>query len=183
MNLTKYEFSYAINSFFEYPISEINKVLPKHLKPVEVMPGIGIFSIILFEFTKSEVGHYHELVLAFNVYPFIGKSNIYPSAAFYPFLVATSSCESRNHAIEKWHLPHWMNDSDFNIEETDETNITVEVRDKQANKILRLIACRTMQFTNEVSYYQSLMIDETANYLANINIAAHSTENEEQLGN
>ena len=40
-----------------------------------------------------------------------------PKAAFYPFLVATSTEAAREHAIERWHLPHWMEDIAVEIDD------------------------------------------------------------------
>ena len=39
-----------------------------------------------------------------------------PRAAMYPFLVGTTTPESRKHGIEVWHLPHYPNDLDVTIE-------------------------------------------------------------------
>ena len=41
---------------------------------------------------------------------------IYKDAAFFPFLVGTTTKASREHAIKLWHLPHFMDDIQIEFE-------------------------------------------------------------------
>ena len=44
------------------------------------------------------------------VSPLVKPGERLPKSAFYPYLVATTTKAARDHAIERWHLPHWMED-------------------------------------------------------------------------
>ncbi len=44
------------------------------------------------------------------VAPLVKPGERLPKSAFYPYQVATTTKAARDHAIERWHLPHWMED-------------------------------------------------------------------------
>jgi hypothetical protein len=76
-------------------------------------------------------GEYDELVMAVITPPRVETGKPLPKAAFYPFVVATSTEASREHAIERWHLPHYMQDLDFDFRADGDT-MTVEVSENGA---------------------------------------------------
>ena len=115
MELTRYGFSEAVSAFFEMPTTDARKLLPAHLQPLELQHTRSILSITAFIFTESMVGEYNEIVLSVIVPPRVEPGLPLPKAAFYPFMVGTTTDESREHAIERWHLPHYMKAIDIDL--------------------------------------------------------------------
>ena len=128
MPLTRYHYSQAVSAFFEFPTSNARLVLPPHLQPLEVQHESSILAITAFDFTDSMVGTYQEIVLSVIVPPLVSPGQGIAKSAFYPFLVGTSSEASREHAIERWHLPHYMRDLDIIFTPLD-GRMRVEVRE------------------------------------------------------
>ena len=116
MSLTRYGYRDAISGFFEFPTDNARRILPSGLEPVELHHGTSIFSLTVFDFTESEVGAYGEAVMSVIVAPLVKPGERLPKSAFYPYLVATTTKAARDHAIERWHLPHWMEDVDIGFE-------------------------------------------------------------------
>jgi hypothetical protein len=83
---------------------------------MEAMHERSVMAVLAFQFTESEVGAYDELVMAVITPPMVVPGKPLPKAAFFPFMVATSTPESRAHAIERWRLPHHMADLDFDLD-------------------------------------------------------------------
>src|SRR4029453_1887278 len=108
--LTRYGYANAISGFFEFPPENARRLLPRPPEPAELRPGTSIFSMTAFDFTESMVGPYGEVVMSVIVAPLVKPGERLPKAAFYPYLVATTTKAARDHAIERWHLPHWMED-------------------------------------------------------------------------
>jgi len=88
----------------------------------------SVMAVLAFQFTESEVGAYDELVMAIITPPMIVAGKPLPKAAFFPFMVATTTPESRAHAMERWRLPHHMGDLDFAWTESDD-RMKLAVRD------------------------------------------------------
>src|SRR5687768_12256885 len=119
MDYTYYGFSNAVSAFFEMPTTDARKLLPAHLQPLEVQHTRSILSVTAFDFTESMVGQYYEIVLSVIVPPRVEAGKQLPKAAFYPFIVGTTTDASREHAIERWHLPHYMKALDIRMEPHD----------------------------------------------------------------
>jgi len=119
MNLTRYGFDCCIGAFFEMSTRDARAILPDHLQPVEVQHERSVMAVLAFQFTESEVGAYDELVMAIITPPKVEPGKPLPKAAFFPFMVATSTQASREHAIERWRLPHIMKDMTFTWEDLD----------------------------------------------------------------
>ena len=120
MELTEYGFKNAVGAFFEMPTSDARKILPAHLQPLEVQHERSILAITAFQFTESMVGEYDEIVLSVIVPPIMEAGRPLPRAAFYPFVVGVTTDASRQHAIERWHLPHYMKNLHMDFTETDD---------------------------------------------------------------
>lgn len=131
MNLTKYGFENCVGAFFQMATADARKILPDHLQPMEAMHERSVMAVLAFQFTESEVGAYDELVMAVITPPMVVPGKPLPKAAFFPFMVATNTPESRAHAIERWRLPHHMADLDFDWTETDD-RMTLAVREGDA---------------------------------------------------
>src|SRR5687768_14001804 len=126
MDYTYYGFSNAVSAFFEMPTSDARKLLPAHLQPLEVQHTRSILSVTAFRFTESMVGEYNEIVLSVIVPPRVEPGKQLPKAAFYPFMVGTTTDASREHAIERWHLPHYMKAIEIRLDPADSVmNVSV----------------------------------------------------------
>ena len=126
MELTEYGFKNAVGAFFEMPTSDARKILPAHLQPLEVQHERSILAVTAFQFTQSMVGEYDEVVMSVIVPPIMEAGRPLPKAAFYPFVVGVTTDASRRHAIERWHLPHYMKDLQMDFTETeDELSLSI----------------------------------------------------------
>lgn len=179
MPLTRYGYSHAISGFFEFPTENARRILPRHLEPAELHHGSSIFSMTVFDFTESEVGSYGEVVMAVIVAPLVKPGEPLPKSAFYPYRVATTTRAAREHAIERWHLPHWMDDVEISFEEGDGSRTARVVADGDAVAELTI----TDHSWNPVSHlYQSFMKDDDGAYLAHITMQGEESEHEEESG-
>jgi len=179
MDYTYYGFRNCVGAFFEMPTADARKILPPHLQPMELQHTRSIFAVMAFEFTESEVGPYEELVLSVIVPPMVVPGKTLPKAAFYPFIVGTSTEPSRLHAIERWHLPHYMKDLDIAFDQSD-GQMEVRVRDGGSPVIDFVV---TDYHYEPVRYfYNAFMIDGPARFKANIYMEAPHSEHEEERG-
>jgi len=115
LNTVSYFFSDGINAFFDLPTEHARRLLPRHLEPLERQHGTSILSVAGFDFFDSPIGPYREAVLSIVVAPLVAPSSPVPKAALYPYLVTTTTRSSREHAIERWRLPHWMEDTQIDF--------------------------------------------------------------------
>ncbi|MDZ7781227.1 MAG: hypothetical protein U5R14_15035 [Gemmatimonadota bacterium] len=176
---TYYGFDYCIGGYFEMATSEARKVLPSHLEPLEKQHERSIFAITVFRFTESEVGAYDEVVLAVVVPPMVEPGKPLPKAAMYPFMVGTSTRAAREHAMERWHLPHVMKDLDMDFQESDGT-MTVRVRD-DATPVLDLVVTE-FEFEPARNQYNVFTIDGEERFKVDIYMEAPHSEHEEERG-
>jgi hypothetical protein len=177
--ITRYGYRNAISGFFEFPTENARKILPRHLEPAELHHGSSIFSLTAFDFTQSEVGAYGEVVMSVIVAPLVKAGEKLPKSAFYPYLVATTTKASRDHAIERWHLPHWMEDVAVAFQPQGRT-IAVRVAAEGAPVAELTITDHSWQQVSHL--YQSFMKDEEGAYLANITMEGSQSEHEEETG-
>jgi hypothetical protein len=178
---TYYGFRNCVGAFFEMPTSDARKLLPSHLEPMEMQHERSILALTCFEFTESEVGHYFEVVLAIIVPPVVEPGKPLPKAAFFPFCVGTSSEASRLHAIERWHLPHYMSDLDIAMTESPET-MEVTVRDGDTPVLDFTVTKHTYVPTKNL--YNAFTVEDgtDAKFKANIYMEAPHSEHEEEKG-
>jgi hypothetical protein len=176
--ITRYGYRDAIGAFFEFPIENARRVLPRGFEPVELHHGSSILAITAFDFDESEVGAYGELVYAVIVPPLVRDGRL-PKSAFFPWQVATTTEAAREHAIERWHLPHWMDDIKLDFRrEPGRLSARVE-----ADGACALELCVTEHSWQPVSHlYQSFQKDDSGTYLANILFEGEKSEHEEEAG-
>src|SRR5215210_7293843 len=110
VDYVQYHFRDAIGGFFEFPTENARSLLPPDLQPTEPRHGSSVLSVMAFDFHTSPVGEYGELILSILVAPRIERGTPMPRSAFYPSRLGTTGRRSREHAIERWHLPHYMQD-------------------------------------------------------------------------
>lgn len=177
--LTRYGYRDAMSGFFEFPTENARRILPAHLEPVEVHHGTSVFALTAFDFNESMVGAYGELVMAVVVAPLVKPGQPFPKSAMYPYLVATTTRAAREHAIERWHLPHWMEDVEIRFA-PEGNRLTAKVTADGAPVAEMTIGDYSW---NPVSHlYQSFMRDGDRSYLANITMEGEQSEHEEETG-
>jgi len=179
MPLTQYRFSQAVSAFFEMSRDAATRALPAHLEPMEVKHSLGVFAITAFDFTGSEVGSYEELVLAVITPPVLGVGGEFPRSAFYPFVVGTSTEASRLHAIERWHLPHYMSDIRVEFEEKDGQ---MKVHAHEKGRPILDLAVSAHKWTKVNHLYQAFTVDSPRKFKADIHMEGEFTEHEEESG-
>jgi hypothetical protein len=177
--LVQYKYSNAISGFFEFPTENARRILPSHLEPAELHHGTSIFSMTAFDFTGSMVGSYGEVVMSVIVAPLVKPGERLPKAAFYPYQVATTTKVARDHAIERWHLPHWMEDVEMSFSH-EGRGVTAKVAAGGAPVAELTISDHS--WTPVSHLYQSFMRDGDAAFLANIIMEGEQSEHEEETG-
>ena len=177
--LTRYGYEHAISGFFEFPTENARRILPSHLEPIEVHHGTSIFSMTVFDFTESMVGPYGEVVMSVIVSPLVKPGKPLPKSAFYPYLVATTTRAAREHAIERWHLPHWM--ADVEISFTDGPG-DVTARVAADGEPVAEMTISQYEWHRVAHLFQSFMHDSDGTYLANITMEGQHSEHEEETG-
>lgn len=176
---TYYGYRTCVGAYFEMPTADARKLLPKHLEPLEVIHTRSVLAITAFEFTDSMVGAYNEIVLAVVVPPKVEPGRALPKAGFYPFMVGTSTQAAREHAIERWHLPHYMKDVDIEFTQGDGA-MTVNVRD-DGNPVLDLVVTQ-FEAKPQRNLYACFTTSETDRFKVNIFMEAPHSEHEEERG-
>jgi len=179
MSLTQYRYSQAISGFFELPTENAVRILPKHLQPIELHHGSSVLNVTVFDFTDSLVGAYREVFYAVMASPYVRPGERIPKAAFYAFLVATTTQAAREHAIERWHLPHYMKDVSIDFEHTGK-RVTVRVED--AGSPVLDFAISEHAWTTADDLYQSFMIKDAERYKVDVRMAGRFTQHEEETG-
>ncbi len=179
MPLTRYRYSQAVSAFFEIATSDARRILPPHLQPLEVRHESSILAVTAFDFTESMVGSYREIVLSVIVPPLVAPGRGMAKSAFYPFMVGTSTEASRAHAIERWHLPHYMKDLDIDFEPSD-GRMRVEVREGKRPVLDFEIADRASEPVDHL--YQSFMVGGGDRLKVDIHMRGPHSEHEEELG-
>ncbi len=179
MELTRYGFADAVSAFFEMPTADAHKLLPAHLQPLEVQHTRSILAITAFVFTESMVGEYNEIVLSIIVPPRVQPGLPLPKAAFFPFIVGTTTDASREHAIGRWHLPHYMKVLDIRMNARGD-RMEVEVVDEERPVLEMVVTSHAFEPVRHL--YNSFMVNEDDRYKVNIYMEGPHAEHEEERG-
>ena len=178
MSITRYGYRDAVSGFFEFPTDNARRVLPRGFEPVEAHHGVSIFAVTIFDFDESEVGEYGEVVYAVVVPPLVREGRL-PKVAMFPWQVATTTKAAREHAIERWHLPHWMDD--IAVEFVRENRkLTAKVAVEGSPALEMTITDHSWQPVSHL--YQSFQRDDSGTYMANILFEGDKSEHEEETG-
>ena len=177
-----YHYRDAINGFFEFPTGNARAILPHGLQPVEPHHGMSILTVTAFEFHDSAVGAYKEIALSVIVAPRIGHGETMPRAAMYPFLVGTSTPESRKHGIEVWHLPHYPDDLDVRFERGEGQIAVVAAAGGKPILTLRVTDSGEVGWERVEHRYQTFMHHEGVGYLSPLIMAGPFMEHEGERG-
>lgn len=179
MSVTRYGYRDAISGFFEFPTENARRILPRGMEPVEPHHGTSVLSVTVFDFDESEVGAYGEVVFAVVVPPLVPRASRLPKAALYPWQVATTTAAARAHAIERWHLPHWMEDVAVEFARAP-GRIKATVRAGGTEALELTITDHSWEPVSHL--YQSFQRDDSGLYLANILFEGEKSEHEEESG-
>lgn len=181
MMLTRYGFQNCMGAFFQMDTRNARRLLPSHLQPIEAQHGRSVLALLAFQFTESEVGAYDEIVMAIITPPRVEPGKSLPKAAFYPFVVGTSTEPARAHAIERWHLPHYPSDLDFRFRENG-ADIALAVQDRDG-PVLDLVVT-AHDFNDAVNPYHAFTVDgaSATPYKVNIFMDAPHSEHEAERG-
>jgi hypothetical protein len=175
----QYHFRTAVGGFFEIPTANAVKILPAHLQPVEPHHGQSVLSVMAFDFHESMVGAYGELIMSVHVAPRIAPGDKLPRAAFYPYLLGTTTKASREHAIARWHLPHFMQDIELSF---DRGPHDIRIAAAQGGKPILDMHLTDYEWENVTHRYQCLMHDAAGSYMSTIMMEAPFSESEEEKG-
>ena len=176
---TYYSYRLCVGAYFEMPTADAKKLLPDHLQPLEVQHERSILAITAFHFTESMVGAYHEIVLSVVVPPVVEPGKPLPKAAFFPFMVGTTTEASRQHAIDRWHLPHFMGDLDIEFNEA-EGVMNVHVRD--GDRPVLDLEVTDFEFEPSTNMYSCFTVRDSSRHMVNIFMEASHAEHEEERG-
>lgn len=179
MPLTRYGYRDAISGFFEFPTDNARRILPRGLEPIEPHHGTSILAVTAFDFHESEVGSYGELVFAVVVPPYVGGDGRLAKAAMFPWQVATTTRAAREHAIERWKLPHWMQDIELEFTRSP-GRLSAQVRAEGAPALELTISEHSWQRVSHL--YQSFQKEGDGLYVANILFEGDKSEHEEEAG-
>lgn len=179
MSLTYYHFKDAVSAFFEIPTERAREFLPSHLQPLEVHHGSAILAVTGFDFHESMVGPYQEIVLAIVVPPLVKSGDPFPKSAMYPFLLGTSTKESREHAIARWHLPHYMQNVDMSFEESDGR---MRILVQESGKSVLDFVVTDYKWDPTEQLHQCFTRDEKEKFKVDITMKGSFTEHEEERG-
>jgi hypothetical protein len=179
MPVTRYRFRHAVSAFLEVPRDFATQCLQGRHEPLEVNHGVAVLAVTAFDFVESEVGAYRELVLSILTPPRIAVVGEWPRAAFFPFVVGTSSEASRLHAIERWRLPHYMSDIDVEFEESTDR---IRVRAHERGRPIMDADVSGREWSQAHHLYQVFSASEAQLYKADIHMEGLFTEHEEETG-
>jgi len=93
--------------------------------------------------------------------------------------VGTTTSASRDHAIERWHLPHWMEDVGIEFEEAGGKR---HARVTAGADPVAELTITEHSWTPVSHLYQSFMREDERAWLANITMEGQESEHEEETG-
>lgn len=177
--LVRYRFRDCLAGFFEFPTENARRILPPELQPIEPHHGSSVLSVMAFDFHESLVGAYQELILGVLVAPRVEPGVPMPRSAFYPILLGTTTQSAREHAIERWHLPHYMADIQLEIHRG-AGEATLHASERGAPILEMTITDH--EWSPVEHRYQAFMHDNEGAFMATIVMQADFSENEEERG-
>ncbi len=178
----RYFYRDAINGFFEIPTPSARALLPPGLQPVEPHHGSSVLAVTAFEFHDSALGAYREIALSVLVAPRLLPGEPMPRAAMFPFLVGTTTPESRRHGIEVWRLPH--HPADLEVAFTRGAAGIQAAASEGGRPILalRITEAAEVEWHPVEHRYQTFMHDEAGHYMSPLVMTGPFMEHEEERG-
>ncbi len=179
MHLTYYPFRHAVSVFSRMPTAAAARLLPPHLRPMEMQHGSAVFGVTAFDFLDSPVGPYQEVALAVVVPPHTKPDGLFPKAAFYPVRVATSSPRSRDHASETWRLPQYPGSLEVFFQDLG-GRINVYAYESGDPIVDFTVSCRKWNPVDQA--YQSFMSDDEKSFRVDFHLRGPMSVHEEERG-
>lgn len=179
MEYTYYKFNDVIGAYLEMPTSDARALLPAPLQPLEPQHCRSVLGVTIFDFHDSLVGSYREAVLAIIVPPLVQPGRPLPKAGLYPFIVGTTTKASRDHAIERWHLPHYMKELDIALGASDGALSAVVSDD---GKPVMELTVTEHSYVVHHNLYNSFSTDSSGRYKFSVHMEAEHSEHEEERG-
>ena len=178
----RYGFRDVVCGFFELPTESVRPILPAALQPIEPHHGQSVLAALAFDFDSGVCGAYQELVLAVLVAPRIAPGRPMPRSAMFPLIVATSTEDSRRHAIERYHLPHLMRDIEMEYARSD-GRVEIAVSEGGRPAVEMTVTEHPDAGWDDVTHhYQSFMRDESGLYISDVALQGSLMEHEEERG-
>ena len=179
MSVDRTYFTTGVSALFEMATSDATRILPPHLQPIEVRPQRSILNVTAFHFRESEVGPYAELMFSVVVPPLVHDWGRHPKGAFFPFLAATSSEESRKHRSRRLRIPHFCDPIDVRfIERSDQLRIQVWASDQPVVDL----TVTQHEWQSSTHLLHSFMMDGSQRLKADVEISGHYTMHEQERG-
>lgn len=179
MRLTYYPFRHAVSVFSRFPTAVAMRLLPPHLRPMEVQHGSAVFGVTAFDFLDSPVGAYQQIVLAVVVPPHTKPDGVFPKAAFYPVRVATTSERSREHSTETWRLPRYPGEVEVFFQDLG-SRINVYAYESGEPIVDFTVSCRKWNPVDQA--YQSFMSGDEKAFRVDFHLRGPMSVHEEERG-
>lgn len=179
MPVTDYAFRHAVSVFSRMPTASVARLLPPHLRPMEVQHGCGVFGVTAFDFLESPVGPYREIAVAVVVPPLPTSDGMYPKAAFYPVCVATTSRRGMMHRRDAWRLPCRENPVEIAFQDLGE-KINVYVYEDDDPIVDFTVSCRKWNPVDQA--YQTFMTGDERTWKADFRLRGPMSVHEEERG-
>jgi hypothetical protein len=178
-----YPFTQALNACFELPTTAGQALIGGQRQPVESSYGMSVLAVTLFDFSDSPVGPYQELVLSLFVVPRLGAGERHPHAAVCPIRIASTHQAARRHAIDLWHLPHFMEDIRIDFQEAvDGRHVRGTVLTDDDGPILELTVSHSGKWARTSQLYQSFQRDLSGAYMGILTMDGELSEHERGTG-
>ncbi len=178
----EYHYREAVMGFFEFPTTNAARLIPRGLQPVEPRHGLGVLGVTAFEFERSEVGAYREVVLSVLVSPRVLSGEVMPRSAMYPFMVGTSTAAARRHGTEVWKLPHLPGDLEVDFQCGDDRATVVAADGGEPILTLSIVAPPRVPWQAADHRYQTFSRDDSGLYLSTLFMRGTLMESEEERG-
>lgn len=161
-----WEYNFALCTFFEIETEAIEHLVPKTLTPVEVVPGLSLFSLIAFNFPAGALGtlpEFQELILSLIVTPDLSRG--VPKSAMYIVSLGSTCQEHLDHCISYYKLPVYGRFTRATIEH--ETH-TVKYENDDGPILTMKNIHPNPKFSDGELYFQSFVKDAGDTYVSDI---------------
>ncbi|UCH63113.1 MAG: hypothetical protein JSU77_01265 [Fidelibacterota bacterium] len=161
-----WNFDFAFTTFYEVETDAIEHLVPKPLTPIEVAPGISLFSLIALNFPKgalSTLPEFQELILSLIVIPDLSRG--VPKSAMYILSLGSTNQEHLDHCTNYYRLPVFGKFSKVNIQYDP---LIVEYEDDQGPIVSMKNIHPRPEYGEGERYFQAFVKDAADIYVADV---------------
>jgi hypothetical protein len=162
-----YYFHHGVNCLFEMATSDARRILPAHLQPLEVQHTRSVLAVTCFTFHGGDAGPYEEIVLGILVPPVVKPGGRLPKAAMYPLIVGCSTADGRNQGIDRWKLPHLMEDIQGEFIESNEGKELLVKMSAGGAPIMEMTVT-AHEFEESELLFHTFVSDDSGNYKSDL---------------